>query len=480
MKQKSLITVCAFFAQALTGITVSPVITDEASFFSVPEGETIATHRSFHAEILESGENEDQNVAVGSGDFKTYTSAYDLEPNWIVNTKYDFTLSYDSAGNLTLLVDGIGMTDPLVYQPLNAIKQIFIGNDNDSGDSVIQGMEMTNIVFSSGPDVLVFPDLITTPSTFKGLTVSDFGETWNISGTIEFTSPEGGALQHDSSFKFYGAAAAITEPNPDIKVIEMSLAALDEVYFEKLHYGYVQASYAWKVTVKGGWTDSPHYEVMIYRPETYTSQEALAHHNWGSKNGEVYPFSLVYEENGRLTFSMAGAQPYSSSTNVEYDFDEIWIELHNAYENFDDELLLNTFVRMYDVSIDGTSIGEFNASNTTDLEQGAYGWRVYRIWGFENAFEMTGLISLSAEGVSSTPNNTDQVIRIIAPQSTGAQPTPISVSIAPDENGVTIDYSGILQASDTLEGPWDDVIPQPAKSSAVPTDKDSKFFRARE
>ena len=96
------------------------------------------------------------------------------------------------------------MPAPLVYEPLNDINQIFVGNDNDIGIS-FQGMELTNMTFSSGIEVVVLPDLITTGPNLKGLIVSDFGDTWSLSGDFSYTSPDGGTLGHNSSFKFYGA-----------------------------------------------------------------------------------------------------------------------------------------------------------------------------------------------------------------------------------------------------------------------------------
>ena len=219
-KQFFAILISVFLVNALFSITVSPIIENETSFFAIPDGETIETYRPFHGEIFENGNNEAQNVAVGSGDFSTYSSAYDLDPNWLVNTKYDFTLSHDSAGNVNFIVHNIGMAEPLSYQPLIATNQIFIGNDNDSGIS-FHGMEMTDMVFSSGTDFLVLPDLVTTGDTFKGLVVSDFADTWNLSGIIEFTTPEGGTLAHFSSFKFYGAV-----PEPSAYPLLLGLYAI--------------------------------------------------------------------------------------------------------------------------------------------------------------------------------------------------------------------------------------------------------------
>lgn len=193
-----------FFVNALSAVIVSPIITDESSFFAIPSGETIGTYRSFHAEISEFGQNQVANVEVGEGNFIA-ESFYDVFPNWVVNEVYSFTLSYDASGNLTFNVGGVEMPAPLVYEPLNDINQIFVGNDNDMYVS-FQGMELTNMTFSSGIEVVVLPDLITTGPNLKGLIVSDFGDTWSLSGDFSYTSPpDGGTLDHNSSFKFYGA-----------------------------------------------------------------------------------------------------------------------------------------------------------------------------------------------------------------------------------------------------------------------------------
>lgn len=218
-----------FFVNALATAapTVSAIQTDETAFFATPDGETIETYRSFHSFIREDGEDEPINVASGSGNFSTYETSYDVQPNWVVNIEYDFTLSYDNAGNLDFFVNGVGMTSPLIYEPLDAINQIFIGNDNDSGVSS-NGMEMTNMVFSSGSDVVNLPDLITSSTSFAGLIVSGFGDTWDLSGTISYTS-DINLIAHNSNFKFHGTAV----PEPSAYAVILGLISIAFVFIKR-------------------------------------------------------------------------------------------------------------------------------------------------------------------------------------------------------------------------------------------------------
>lgn len=454
-----------FFQPRLSAITVSPIQTDKDTFFEIPAGETIATYRSFHAETNEKGNNKSNNVEVGNGDFITISS-YNVDPNWIVNTEYDFTLSYDAAGNLSFIVDGIGMTAPLVYQPTNAIKQVFIGNDNNSSIS-FQGMELTNMVFDSATEeAVVLPDLLTEGegNTFEGLIISSFGDTWDLTGTFSFTTPEeGGSLGHNSSFKFYGAAETPVVEESDVEMLEVTRFGFPELEYQ-----------SWNLEIQG----SQSKEIELTRYGYNGRYEPKADFDWTGNNGKRFPFVLSYDAGGTLQFEMSGADPYFVSVNPVESFDELHITLHNTYVTFSP----GSFVEMVDVLIDGNSLGNLDASTIYCNEEGdvCTATRLYRIKNFGDTFVMTGSISMHGGDVLTQPVGTySHFIGINGVQVSEEAKTP-SIFISSNENGAQIDYTGVLQTSDTLDGTWEDVLPQPATSSTVPTDQGSKFYRARE